>query len=162
MLWLELHKCSSVTVFHFAVYFFVYYTFQIYLHAFLPSWRKTTVSLLFLSSIFGLYALLAHVGRTRIPWRSWVKGNVVYWSFCVAVNTRTIRSVCHKCLSSTAKGQAGIPGTPGIPGKRGYRVGLEWNEHPNCLVSVIIISNWASVKSHIYRYRFLCLWLTKP
>lgn len=121
--------------------FYVYYTFQIYLHAFLPSWRKTTVSLLFLSSIFGLYALLAHVGRTRIPWRSGVKGNVVYWSFCVAVSTNKIRSVCHKCLSSTAKGQAGIPGTPGIPGKRGYRVGLEWNEHPYCLVSVIIISN---------------------
>lgn len=44
----------------------------------------------------------------------------------------------NNCLSSTAKGQAGVPGTPGIPGKRGYRVGMEWSERPNCLVVFVL------------------------
>ena len=41
----------------------------------------------------------------------------------------------NNCISSTAKGQAGIPGTPG---KRGYRVGMEWSEHPYCLVVSVL------------------------
>lgn len=57
----------------------------------------------------------------------------------MAVIICPIRSVGHNDFSSNAKGQDGIHGIPGIPGKRGYRVGLEWNEHSNCLIVLLSV-----------------------
>ena len=92
----------------------------------------------YFSTIFHLYAVLTMVGRNRFPGPSWVKGKVIS-AQCVWQLLCTVHTQWDKTLSSTTKGLAGIPGTPGIPGKRGYRVGLEWHENPDCLIVLLSV-----------------------
>ena len=116
------------------------------------------------STIFDIYGISnSIVGRTKFPRRSWVKGKVIPEQCVCDIIIYSVRSVGHKCLSSTAKGHAGISGTPGIPGKRGYRVGVEWNVHPlSVLLSVIpLILYWSrhcSVFLTVKDSAWFCVW----